>query len=188
MPKHHILTVGISLFTNFAKERNCAVEDALKHHHEAAKFLHTDPRKASAELNSLDSRTAFLNKPQPDLAVTLVFTTTGLGKSAASLLEKELKFRKVMVHRLPVRGFDAPARDCTPEFAARESAAALTDLRQRVVEHVARLQKATPTPVIELNCTGGYKGECAVLYELGLALRLPIYYLHETFKVAVELP
>ena len=30
--------------------------------------------------------------------------------------------------------------------------------------------------------------KCAVLYELGRALRLPIYYLHESFKVSVELP
>ena len=134
------------------------------------------------------NHTSLLDKPQLDLAVTLVFTTTALGKAAASLLEKELKFRKVTVHRLPVRGFDAPTRDCTPEFAAHESAAALTHLRQRVMEHVARLRKATPMPLIELNVTGGYKAECAVLYELGRALRLPIYYLHETFKVAVELP
>jgi putative CRISPR-associated protein (TIGR02619 family) len=187
MLKHHILTVGISLFTNFAKERNCGVEEVLKRTSDVAKFLRGDPRAASAELNSLDSRTGFLDAPK-DLAVTLVFTTTGLGKSAASLLERELKFRKVNVHKLPVRGFDAPARDCTPEFAGREAAAALTDLRQRVIEHVARLQKAVPPPLIELNCTGGYKAECAVLYELGRTLRLPIYYLHETFKVAVELP
>ena len=76
----------------------------------------------------------------------------------------------------------------TPEFAARESADALADGRQRVVEHITRLQRATPPPRIELNCTGGYKAECALLYELGRALRLPVYYLHETFQVAVELP
>jgi len=39
-----------------------------------------------------------------------------------------------------------------------------------------------------LNITGGYKAECAVLYELGRTLRLPVYYLHETFQVAVALP
>jgi putative CRISPR-associated protein (TIGR02619 family) len=83
---------------------------------------------------------------------------------------------------------DAPARDLTPEFAARECAASLADLRQRVIEHITRLQRTAPPPRIELNCTGGYKAECAVLYELGRTLRLPVYYLHETFKVAVELP
>ena len=197
MPHHHILTVGISLLTNFARlpvrgtqtgERKLTVDDALKQHKAMADFLRADPRKAAAELNSLDSRTGFLSQPKPELAVTLIFTHTGLGKTAASLLEKELKFRKVTVHKLPVRGFNAPARDCTPEFAAHASAAALTDLRQRVIAHITRLQKTTPVPQIELNCTGGYKAECAVLYELGRTLRLPVYYLHETFKVAVELP
>jgi putative CRISPR-associated protein (TIGR02619 family) len=188
MTQHHILTVGISLFTNFAKERNCRVDEVLKQNQAVAKYLRADPRKASAEINSLDSRTGFLNEAKPSIHVTLVFTTTGLGKSAASFLERELKFRKITVHKLPVRGFDAPARDCTPEFAAKEAAAALTDLRQRVIEHIARLQKAEPMPVIELNCTGGFKAECAVLYELGRTLRLPVYYLHETFRVSVELP
>ena len=99
MTSHHILTVGISLLTNFARERKLTVDDALKQHKAMADFLRADPRKASAELNSLDSRTGFLGKPKTDLAVTLVFTTTGLGKPAASLLEKELRFRKVTVHR-----------------------------------------------------------------------------------------
>ena len=188
MPQHHILTVGISLLTNFARERNLAVDEAAKRNKAIADFLRADPCMACAEINSLDSRTGFLSGKTPGLAVTLVFTSTAQGKLCASLIEKELKRRKLAVHKLPVRGFDAPARDFTPDFAARESAAALTDLRQRVTEHIARLQRATPPPRIELNCTGGYKAECAVLYELGRALRLPVYYLHETFQVAVELP
>jgi len=188
MPSHHLLTVGISLLTNFAKARNLSVDDAAKQNKAMASSLHADPRKACAEMNSLDSRTGFLGGKAPDLAVTLAFTATEKGKLCAALIEKELKRRKVAVHRLPVRGVDAPARDFTPEFAARECAAALADLRQRVTEHIARLQRATPPPGIELNCTGGYKAECAVLYELGRALRLPVYYLHETFQVAVELP
>jgi putative CRISPR-associated protein (TIGR02619 family) len=41
---------------------------------------------------------------------------------------------------------------------------------------------------IQFNATGGYKAEVAVLYELGRALRIPVYYLHETYKVAITLP
>ncbi|MCZ7641234.1 MAG: putative CRISPR-associated protein [Verrucomicrobia bacterium] len=186
--QHHILTVGISLLTNFARERSLEVDTAAKHHPALGHFLQKDPRKACAEINSLDSRTGFLERKTSGLAVTLAFTTTGKGKLCASLLEKELKRRNVAVHKLPVRGADAPGRDLTPEFAVRECAAALSELRQRVIAHVARLQKSDPPPRIELNCTGGYKAECAVLYELGRTLRLPVYYLHETFKVAVELP
>ena len=134
MSSHHILTVGISLLNNFARERNLAAGEAAKHHNAIAEFLHTDPRKACAEINSLDSRTGFLSGEAPGLAVTLAFTTTEKGKLCAALIEKELKRRKVAVHRLPVRGVDAPARDFTPEFAAQECAAALADLRQRVAE------------------------------------------------------
>jgi len=185
---YHILTVGISLLTNFARERGWSPEAALKKHQAMAEYLRAEPAKASAELNSLESRTGFLLGKAPGLNVTLVFTATGMGKTTTSLLEKELKHRKVTVHKLPVRGFDAPARDLTPEFAASAAAAALSELRERVTDHIARLRRAQPALSIQLNCTGGFKAECAVLYELGRALRLPVYYLHETFKVAVELP
>ena len=189
MPPHHILTVGISLLTNFARARSLAVDEAAKHHRAIADFLEADPRKACAEINSLDSRTGFLSGQAQGLAVTLAFTATGQGKLCASLIEKELKFSKVAVHKLPVRGVDAPARDLDPEYARRECALALQDLRERVTSHIMRLVSgATPPPLLELNCTGGYKAECAVLYELGRALRLPVYYLHETFQTAVELP
>jgi putative CRISPR-associated protein (TIGR02619 family) len=122
------------------------------------------------------------------LAVTLAFTSTDKGKLCASLLEKELKRRKVQVHRLPVRGVDAPARDLDSEYTQRECTLALQYLRERVTSYVMRLIAGQSAPRIELNCTGGYKAECAVLYEVGRTLRLPVYYLHETFQVAVELP
>lgn len=188
MKSHHLLTVGISLLTNFARERNLPVGEALKHHKAIAEFLRADPRKACAEINSLDSRTGFLDGKACELAVTLVFTTTEKGKLCAALIEKELKRCKVAVHRLPVRGADAPARDFTPAFAERECRDSLKDLRLRVTDHLARLRRAQPDLDLQLNCTGGFKSECAVLYELGRALRLPVYYLHETFKVSVELP
>ncbi len=188
MTQHHLLTVGISLLTNFARERHLPVGEAAGHHKALADFLRGDPSNACAEINSLDSRTGFLRSKTTGLSVTLAFTTTEKGKLCASLVEKELKRHGVRVHRLPVRGLDAPARDFTPSFAARESAAALAEFRQRVVDHIARLQKAATPPQVEFNITGGYKAECAVLYELGRALRLPVYYLHETFKVSVELP
>ncbi|HVV02127.1 MAG TPA: putative CRISPR-associated protein, partial [Verrucomicrobiae bacterium] len=185
---HHILTVGISLLTNFGRARNQPITEAARYSGAIAEFLGNDPAKACAEINSLHSRTGFLSRKTPELHVTLVFTSTDSGKLCASLIEKELKRHKVAVHKLPIRGLNAPARDLTPEFAARESAESLADLRQRIIDHVARLQKAIPPPVIELNITGGYKAECAVVYELGRALRLPVYYLHETFKVSVLLP
>ena len=188
MKSHHILTVGISLLTNFARARNLPVAEAAKHHKAIADFLRADPCKGCAEINSLDSRTGFLTGKTPELAVTLAFTTNEHGKLCAALIAKELKRHKLVVHQLPVRGADAPAGDFTADFAARECAAALADLRQRVTDHSARLRRGQADLDIQFNCTGGYKAECAVLYELGRTLRVPVYYLHETFKVSVELP
>jgi len=188
MSSHHILTVGISLLTNFAREHNLQLDQAAKRHRDIEDFLRHNPPKACAEINSLESRTSFLSRRTQNLAVTLAFTTTPKGKLCTSLIEKELKRHKVVVHRLPVRGADAPARDLTPEFASRECSEALSDLRQRVADHIARLRRNKSELDIQLNCTGGYKAECAVLYELGRALRLPVYYLHETFQISVTLP
>jgi putative CRISPR-associated protein (TIGR02619 family) len=188
---HHILTTGISLLQNFARAQTPPVnlDAAVKLHQQVYEFMLADPLNASAELNSLNARTGFANQQgASSFAVTLIHTETAAGKCVCSLLEKFLKRRVVAVHKIPVRGFDKPARDFTPDFATREATQALAQMRDRVVQHIARLRKHSPDLVIELNCTGGYKAEVAVLYELGRALRLPVYYLHETFKTCITLP
>lgn len=190
--QHHVLTTGISLLTNFAARQTprLSVEDAVRRHREVEQFFRADPKAASAEINSLHARTGFLDrKTGLALGVTLVHTSTKSGKLVASVLEKFLKRAGVRpLHKIPVKGFDKPAGDFTPEFAQREAVEALTQMRERVVEHIAKLRRQTPDLAIELNCTGGYKAEIAVLYELGRALRLPVYYLHETFKTCITLP
>ncbi len=189
--KHHILTTGVSLLQNFANAQSprLGLEQTVRHLKEVEQFLAADPTRASAELNSLHARTGFLDvQRRPELAVTLVHTETQTGKCVCSLLEKFLKRRGLAVHKIPVKGFDKPAGNYTPDFAQHEATDALNQMRERVVPHVARLREKTPDLEIELNCTGGYKAEVAVLYELGRALRLPVYYLHETFKTCVTLP
>jgi len=189
--KHHILTTGISLLQNFANAQTPSVDldDVVRLHRQAEQFLLADPLKASAELNSLHARTGFAGRRgASSLAVTLIHTETATGKCVCSLLEKFLKRRGVAVHKIPVRGFDKPARDFTPEFAQEEATQALAQMRERVVQHIARLREKPADLEIELNCTGGYKAEVAVLYELGRTLRVPVYYLHESFKTCVTLP
>jgi hypothetical protein len=69
LPSHHLLTVGISLLTNFAKTRGLAADEAARHHRAIADFLEADRRKACAEINSLDSRTGLLSgalMPRPE--------------------------------------------------------------------------------------------------------------------------
>ncbi|MBI4328163.1 MAG: putative CRISPR-associated protein [Chloroflexi bacterium] len=189
MPHHHIVTVGISLLDNFEKARQLPRPDALRRGQQIAPFLAENPKTNCAEINSLDSRTGFLSKTKPDLSVSLIYSQTEEGKLCAKLIEQFLKTKGVMATRLQLEAIDLPSQaKADPEVAQRLAQRGLADLRTKLLEHVARLQRATPPPFIELNCTGGYKSECAVLYELGRALRLPVYYLHETFQVAVELP
>ena len=189
MHSHHILTVGISLFTNACRQiEGLTKANAEGKHREIEALLSQDPCKATAEINSLNRKTGFMDQAQTDLEVTLAYTTTQMGKLCSSLLQKELKRRGVVVHDLPVKGVDAPTKDYDPSFAQEECRQSLQDLRQRVNAHIAKLLEKEPAPEIELNCTGGFKAECAVLYELGNTLRLPVYYLHEDFKVCVEIP
>jgi len=96
--KHlHVVTVGISLLTNYAKAHNMPLEKALRQHKQLAEFLKSDPRAASSEINSLDARTGFLRKKIKGLAVTLVYSAT-LGKEGsltARLIANFLKQRGV---------------------------------------------------------------------------------------------
>lgn len=189
--EHHILTVGVSLLQNFARSQTPPADLAFAqtHHRKVWSYLIQHGANACAEIQSLHMRTGFLNSPpSTDLAVTLVFTETSAGKCAASLLEKFLKHHKIRVDKIPVKGFDKPARDFDPDFARQEAVEALTHMRERITRHIGRLKKRTPDLKIELNITGGYKAETAVLYELGRTLSLPVYYLHETFNSCVTLP
>ncbi len=188
--RHHILTTGISLLTNFQKTKSTAnLDEACRRHQELAIFLAENPERVSAEINSLHSRTGFLNTQKcDDLRVTLIYTETDPGKSVASLLENFLKPRLVGVAKIPVRGIDKPEGDFTPEFAQQEVQDALGKLRESVKSHIEKSKKSDAHVEIELNCTGGYKAETAVLYALGKELGVPVYYMHETFRCAVTLP
>jgi putative CRISPR-associated protein (TIGR02619 family) len=189
MKHHHLLTVGISLLTNFARERNLSVDDAAKHHKAIADFLHADPCKACAEINSLDSRTGFVRKTSPELGVSLVYTQTAEGKLCAGLIERFLRRKRIGVTRLQLEAIELPGlAGADPQEAQRLAQKGLEKFRTKLLDYVARLRRNDPGLAIEFNATGGYKAECAVLYELGRTLRLPVYYLHETFQVAVELP
>lgn len=188
---HHILTVGISLLTNYSKTNNVSLksDELLRLHRDIRKFLFEEPTKACAEINSLNARTHFLSGRQARFGVTLIYTETKESKSVASLLESYLKNKGVTpCFKIPIKGLDKPAKDATPEWAQQNVTEALSRLRSGVIEHIAKLRRQKPDIAIELNCTGGYKAEVAVLYEVGRTLRLPVYYLHETFKTCVTLP
>jgi hypothetical protein len=56
----HLVTVGISLLTNYAKSANLPIEKVLRRHKQLADFLKAEPRAACSDINSLDARTGFL--------------------------------------------------------------------------------------------------------------------------------
>jgi CRISPR/Cas system-associated protein Csm6 len=105
---HHILTTGISLLQNFANSQKIEVAEAVQRSQQVKQFLFENPRRASAEINSLDVRTGFLDSGTTDLEVTLVRTETEAGKCVASLLQKFLKSKHVKVHEIPVKGPPRP--------------------------------------------------------------------------------
>ena len=191
MTQLHIITVGISLLTNFAKANNLPLEKVLRLHKQLAAFLKADPRSACSELNSLDARTGFPRKKLKGLAVSLVYAATAGRESqlTARLLANFLKQRGVEVAEIKLKDIGVPANAQTdPAEAARLAEAGLIRLYDTLEAHIGKLRKLHPDLEILLNATGGYKAETAILYGLGCDLGLRVYYLHETYRVPITLP
>lgn len=191
MNQLHIVTVGISLLTNYAKAKNLTPNTALKQSKQLRAFLKADPRTASAEINSLDSRVGLLKKVPKGLGVSLVYSATAGNESVltARLIASFLKQQGISVVELKLKDIAAPANPATdPKEAARLAQQGLLELREKVRRHVERMKQRFPDLTVQFNVTGGYKAETAVLYELACALGIPVYYLHETYKIDITLP
>ena len=191
MKQLHIVTVGISLLTNYAKASNLPLEKVLRHHKQLAEFLKADPRAACSELNSLDARTGLLRKKSKGLAVSLVYSATAAKEShlAARLIGNFLKQRGVEVAEIKLKDIGIPANpQADPAHAARLAETGLIRLYDKLEAHVQKMKQQHPDLEIALNATGGYKAETAILYGLGCELGVPVYYLHETYRVAITLP
>ena len=191
MTQLHLVTVGISLLTNCAKANNLPLENTLRRPKQLAEFLKADPRAACSEINSLDAYTGFLRKKNKGLAVTLVYSATAGKESqlAARLIGNFLKQRGVEVAEIKLKDIGVPANpQAHPAEAARLAEAGLMRLYDKLEAHVQKLRRQHPDLEIALNATGGYKAETAILYGLGCELGLPVYYLHETYRVPITLP
>jgi putative CRISPR-associated protein (TIGR02619 family) len=190
--KHlHIVTVGTSLLTNFAKASNLPLEKVLRQHKQLAEFLKADPGAACSEINSLAARTGLLRKKIEGLAVTLVYSaTTGKESSlAARLIANLLKQRGVEVAEVKLEDIGVPANpQAEPAEAARLAEAGLIRLYDKLEAHVRKMRQQHPGLDIAINATGGYKAETAIVYGLGCALGIPVYYLHESYRVPITLP
>ena len=189
MKELHIVTVGISVLTHFMRANNLKLPETLKRVPAVAKFLAEAPQERCAEINSLNARLKLLPKPPQGLAVALVYSQTAEGRMAAGLIERFLRHLGVAVTKLQLASIDLPGLAGADAAVAQQLAErGLSKLRGKVTEHVAKMRRQHAGLVIQFNATGGFKAETAVLYELGRALRIPVYYFHETYKVAITLP
>lgn len=187
----HIVTVGISLLTNYAKQNNLPIESVLRRPRQVAEFLKANPRAACSEVNSLDARTGLLRKKNKGLAVSLVYSATAGQESrlVARLLGRFLKLRGVEVTEIKLGDIAVPANPAAdPAEAARLAEAGLIRLYDKLEAHVRKLRERHPNLEIAFNATGGYKAEIAILYGLGCELGVPVYYLHETYRAPITLP
>ena len=191
MKQLHLVSVGISLLTNYAKTNNLPLEQAVRHHKQLAEFLKADARAACSEINSLDARTGLLRKKNKGLAVTLVYSATVGQESrlAARLIGNFVKLRGVEVNEIKLKDIGVPANpQADPGEAARLAEAGLIRLYDTLEAHVQKLRKQHPDLEIAINATGGFKAETAILYGLGCEMGIPVYYLHESYKVSITLP
>jgi putative CRISPR-associated protein (TIGR02619 family) len=191
MNQLHIVTVGISLLTNYAKASNLPLGKVLRHHQQLAKFLKADACAACSEINALEARTGFLRKNGKGLAVTLVYSATAGKESslASRLIGNFLKQRGLEVAEIKLKDIGVPANpQAESAAAARLAEAGLLRLYDKLEAHVEKMRQAHPGLEIAFNATGGYKAETAIVYGLGCALGIPVYYLHETYRVAITLP
>ncbi len=189
----HIVSTGTSLISNYTRIRK-ETDPAFNPNNaqdlgQLATFLEKDPRTASAEINSLDNRTGLLGTAgrRDDLVVTVLHSATDQGKRAAGVLERFLRDRVRGIQTLPFIGFDRPANPHYSETDAKADAEkSLSDLREKLAAHIAAMQ--AQGLAVQINCTGGFKAESAILYAVGRELKVPVYYMHESFRCCIDLP
>lgn len=180
----HIISLGTSILSNFEKKNPDPSRFKT-----AGKLLDHDPTSTSAEINSLEARTGFLKSPKiaKNLIVSLIYSSTSDGKRVATLLRKFLKDKVAGVHTIPFTGFERAADTNYDSHSAQTMAEeALADLQTKLVRHIKKMPSSQYD--IQLNITGGFKAESAIIYRVGLNHQLPVYYLHDTFRTCIEMP
>ena len=160
-------TVGASLENN-AKRQGTDFSDALA----VQAFIREDPQAACAELNFLSR---FLEQGDE---VELLHSDTDSGSRCSRYLEDYLRTLgyTCAVHRVP--GLTQKAAG----FADYGLRALVHLLAQRVTAARRRARE------VAINATGGFKPEVAYATVLGLVFRVPVYYIHESFKDIIEIP
>jgi len=166
-----ITTIGTSVLTNgkFWKHGEpVPARDAVEHWLSAA-----DPVAASAETNSWHRLEAL---GASETRVVLAHSSTAEGRLAAEVLAGHA--RKAGVEAVLV---EVPRLGKTGE---RDFNRALASLAKIICEQSSL---AARHGYAEIIATGGYKAETAVATTIGAMLKIPVHYIHESFKDIVTL-
>ena len=101
-------------------------------------------------------------------------------------LEQDVKTTQ-LTDSIPFTGFERAA-DSAYDLATAQAMTeeSLTDLQVKLSRHIKKMQSAHAE--IELNITGCFKAESAVIYRVGLEENLPFYYRHESFQTCIDMP
>lgn len=187
-----MVTVGTSLFSNLGRPLRdasgpdvAAKQAALKEAVErddcagAAKILAELPpmeRLCGAEINSchqlLDDRLV-----RKDSAIVLFHSATDNGRKVGAILAGVFKLRGHDAKAVEVPGL----QDQNPDAFRRVGLPGLAN-------ELCRCLRDNGVTNCAINATGGYKAQIAVAVVIGQALRVPVYYMHESFSSIIAIP
>ncbi len=187
MIQHHIVTVGISLLTNFEREHKTTRAQTLSRHKQILDFISENPTKACAELNSLNAKTKFVENKKT-VGVTLVYTDTQFGKFSATMIKTFLERDGFTPIEVKLGNLAVPKEELDAKKAQTLANKGLKELQTKLKKHIEKLTTKTPDLKVYINATGGFKAQVAILYGLGKELNIPVYYMHEEYQTAIELP
>jgi putative CRISPR-associated protein (TIGR02619 family) len=164
-----LVTVGTSLLTNAKRDLNKDKPSI----HDIAKYLHEkDPKKASAETNSL-SRIL-----QKEDKIVFLYSQTEDGKFCAEALQRHYEQQEYQTEIVEIS-----------DLTYKESRFKMRGLRSLVatlIDCIRRERQAQREVLI--NATGGFKAEIAYATVVGLLFDVPVYYIHEAFRDIIQMP
>ncbi|RLE63543.1 MAG: hypothetical protein DRJ38_07340 [Thermoprotei archaeon] len=204
--EYHIVTSGISLFTNFLRKGRS--EDLIKKYnlekwlekgyeeeieeitahleskseiYEAfLEFIKRNPYQASAETNSLLKYCEYTKVSPWNITVKLFTTDTALGKFVAFIVKDYLASQGFTIDGKPttIKYFGWGV-----DFFEKALVEVLDNISQTI------LKAKEKNYLTALNATGGFKPETTFAVIAALMSEVDrIYYIHETFKEIVILP
>ena len=183
----HIVTVGASLAINYEKSRSnrqvppSKIEEKLSQMHEAERNQYSkdlvkyiNEKESRGELTEASAELNALSRYMNEISLTyLIHTDTNIGRCCAKAIKEYLTGKGIQVAE-PIEVKDLHS----PETFQR----GLANLIREVSEILTHYKK------IRICATGGYKPEVAMTSVLGFIARVPVYYIHESFKEEIHLP